>query len=506
MQPDAKPSPHTGTALGDALASIAAKDAEQSGAATNNDIPRAPAPVLTKAALYGPLGAYVGQVSQATEAAPAAILASAVAAAGVLVGRGPTWPIDGAPHHARFFVLLVGPSATGRKSTAMAHGARKLLELLDPDFLRARVNSGLSSGEGLIDAVRDPMPEREQANGKVVPADPGVPDKRLLVLEDELGGAFAKMSRDGNTLSAVLREAWDGRILRTMTRANKLIATDPHIGLIGCITPADLRQSLRATEVLNGLANRFLLVWTERVQMLPHGADAAIPGALLTLLRNAIDNARRVHVVRWTPPAAARWAAVYPALSTPTAGGALSALLARGAPQVRRLAMLYAALDGTSAVDVPHLNAALAFWAYVEASTRYVYQQADSLPPRAQRILAALEVAGDAGLDREAIRRVVGSNNIPAAEITNDLHALREAGVAYLRTEPTAGRPREVWVHGYFLGTKIGAPATEGEEWEHREQSEEGAPLISPSAHPSHTDHVGPGLDPMDWAALGAAA
>lgn len=450
-------------------------------------------PEFSDDALYGPIGDYVRHIAPHTEAAPAALLGSALAAVGALIGRGPTLRIDGAAHHPRLFVMLCGPTSTGRKSTAMTRGARALLEILDTDYSRQRTSSGLSTGEGLIDAVRDATPDTVNAQGKTIPGDPGVSDKRLLVLEDELGGTFQKLSRQGNSLSAVLRQAWDGRTLQTMTRSNKLLATDPHITVVGCITPHDLRESLESVEVANGLANRFLFVWTDRVRLLPHGgAETPLPAPLSRALRNGVDSARRQHFLRWSADAAERWSEVYANLTTPTAGGQLASLLARGAPQVCRVAMLYAVMDGVGEIELRHLNAALAFWRYSEASVRYLYQSADSLTDRARRILEALHDAGVEGLSREEIRKVIGSNAVPSAEITRELASLREAGLVHALNVPTAGRPREVWRHAHFLGTG--------------QMVDKHAPNLT-----SHTSHIsqtyreeqgtgaGPGLDPYSW-------
>jgi len=413
-----------------------------------------PEPELMPQAYYGPIGEYVMHLADDTEAHPAAMLGSAIAAAGALIGRTPYWMIDGTPHHARFFVLLCGPTATARKSTAMQHGARNLLQLLDPDFASARVKAGLSSGEGLIDEVRDATPDSDTVNRKgepiSVPGDKGVTDKRLLLLEDELGGVFKKADRQGNALSDVLREAWDGRKLGTITRTNRVSATGAHINVVGCITPADLRETVNHADLHNGLLNRFLLVWTNRVRLLPHGEPAARPPAdLLRRLHQGVDAGRRIGAIQWTPDAADLWTDVYPELSAPTATGVVMSLLARGAPQVRRLAMLYAVMDGTPSVSLAHLEAALAFWTYCRASVALVYRDADSLSGRGRRILDALAAAGEAGLTRSQIREVVGTNSVSEEQIDTDLGHLREAGLASMHRRPTRGRPAEVWTHAH---------------------------------------------------------
>jgi hypothetical protein len=102
-----------------------------------------------------------------------------------------------------------------------------VLSLVDPGFMEARRRSGLSSGEGLIQAVRDAREEDPQIKDKsgahrlerqVV--DGGESDKRLLVIESEFGSVLQQSGRDGNILSTTLRDAWDGKPLPVLARSN----------------------------------------------------------------------------------------------------------------------------------------------------------------------------------------------------------------------------------------------------------------------------------------------
>ena len=77
----------------------------------------------------------------------------------------------------------------------------------------------------MIWAVRDPITKREAVKERNKPtryedveADPGVADKRLLVYEPEFANVLKQTERQGNTLSAVVRNAWDGRDLRSLTK------------------------------------------------------------------------------------------------------------------------------------------------------------------------------------------------------------------------------------------------------------------------------------------------
>jgi hypothetical protein len=72
-----------------------------------------------------------------------------------------------------------------------------------PSGSKLKISNGpLSSGEGLVYAVRDKTDD-----------DDGVIDKRLLVVEQELGAALRAFQRTGNNLSMILRGAFDGDTL-----------------------------------------------------------------------------------------------------------------------------------------------------------------------------------------------------------------------------------------------------------------------------------------------------
>ena len=125
---------------------------------------------------------------------------------------------------------------------------------------------GLSSGEGLINEVRDPKE-----------GDEGVEDKRLLLIESEFGNPLRVLSHDGNTLSGVLRLAWDGDPLRTLTKNAPIRATDTHVSLVGHITAQELAKYLAHVEVFNGLGNRILWCCVRRSKRLPF--PGAVPAA-----------------------------------------------------------------------------------------------------------------------------------------------------------------------------------------------------------------------------------
>lgn len=329
---------------------------------------------------------------------------------------------------------------------------REFAQRIDPEWVK-RVPSGLSSGEGLIWAVRDPVIRREaiRERGRVtdyenVQADSGIADKRLLVYESEFGSALRVIERDGNTLSAQVRLAWDTGALRVLTKESPAQATGAHISILGHITADELRRYLGRTEAGNGFANRFLWVFVERSKVLPEGGSLE-PSALAPLVertRQAIEAARALgerQIIR-DEEARALWYEVYPALSAGQPG-LLGAVVSRGEAQVMRLALLYALLDSSSSIQRAHLEAALAVWRYAEASARFIFGDALG-DPVADAILAALRNAPD-GLGRTEISKLF-SNHRESAQVSRALRALHERGLATSVEVQTPGRSVEQWI------------------------------------------------------------
>jgi hypothetical protein len=115
------------------------------------------------------------------------------------------------------------------------------------------------------------------------PVDEGVSDKRLLVVQPEFAGVLSVMERSGNTLSAIMRQAWDGALMATMTRNNPIKATDAHISLITHITMNELKARLTRTDMANGFANRYLYLLIRWARELPFGGEDLTDSEILLL-------------------------------------------------------------------------------------------------------------------------------------------------------------------------------------------------------------------------------
>lgn len=81
------------------------------------------------------------------------------------------------------------------------------------------------------------------------------------------------MRRNDNTLSMVLRCAWDGDRLGIMTRNRPITATGAMISLVAHITITELRAELTEVQTANGFGNRCLMCCSKRSRLFPLGGQ-----------------------------------------------------------------------------------------------------------------------------------------------------------------------------------------------------------------------------------------
>ena len=398
-----------------------------------------PAP-LDDAALHGLAGEFVRAVEPYTEADPAALLVTFLVELSSAVGSGPHFMVGATRHPARLSAVIVGQSAKARKGDSHKPPSTVIREA-DPSW-GARIQQGLSSGEGVIAAVRDAVTKPDPKTGEPVLVDGGTTDKRLLALAPEFGRVLRVMGRDGNTLSAVIREAWDEGDLRVMTKT-QTVATGAHVAVLGHVTLEELRRELQDTDAASGFANRFLWVAAHRARLLPD--PPAFQGDVVTGLSGkvarALAFARTVGPVRRDAEASELWRALYADLSRDRPGLA-GAVLGRHEAQAVRLSLVYALLDSSPVVKVEHLEAAVAVLDYVAASVTYIFGDAlgDAV---ADRILDALRNGGE--LSRTQIFSDIFGRHTAQDRIEAALRLLASLGLAQVETRPTEGRPVEVW-------------------------------------------------------------
>jgi hypothetical protein len=398
---------------------------EQAAESPEHDEPeRWPEPPA-EAAYHGVAGAIAQAIAPHTEADPVALLATILTTFGALAGDARTL-YQGSMQRANLFTVLVGDTGVGRKGTA-GSVAGEVFGVADPGW-DSIIVPGLGSGEGLVGHLKRGAEE----NGEY----------RALVREHEFGRLLRVMTREGSTLSPILRDGWDGQALGRVLARESAIVHRHHVALIGHVTSVELRDKLSDVDAANGFSNRFLFVAVRRSRLVPF---PRFPRETITPyiedLHRAILEAQAPGELTYTPESADRWEALYAAIPQRRPAGLLGALTARAEAQIARLALVYALLDRSGVIAVDHLAAAEALWDYAARSTRYVFGETTG-NKHADYVLRLLRREGE--LDRQYVKQETGLRL--GADLDAVERALTAAGFAELVTvaRPGGGRGRRV--------------------------------------------------------------
>jgi hypothetical protein len=387
-------------------------------------------------AFHGLAGDVVRKIDPETEADPVAILAHLLVMFGNCAGRNAYQPIESSRHHTNMFCVFAGKTAKGRKGTALDRVEHLFRGAADDAWSAECISSGLSSGEGLINSVRDKVIKRGP-DGEFV-ADEGVADKRMLVIEEEFASVLSVAGRDNSILTTVLRQAWDGRRLATLNKKSPIKATAAHISLIGHVTRDELLHRLGTTDAANGFLNRFLWFAVKRSKLLPEGGGFIDMRREQGELSEALEFAKKSESTARTPDARKLWREEYPRLSAERPG-VLGLVTNRAEAHVMRLSLLYAMLDCSKEIHTVHLRAALALWDYCERSARWIF--GDSVgDPEGDILLEALDRAHPEGLTLTEISGVFMRNK-SAAQLQRIIAPLVEHGLVIPGSRPAKGKP-----------------------------------------------------------------
>lgn len=432
-------------------ATIRTRNATKAVASTKKEETTRPLPPVADPAIFrGQLGRLVTAIDEGdhTEADPVGVYATLLAGSGALLGpKGPHLLIGSIRHPLLIWPMLFGSTGTGRKGES--EGIARLFLAKTPGFTEIRV-SGLSSGEGLIERIRDPQDEDDKG---------GTVDKRLFCVESEFSSVMARTKRDGSTLAAVLRQAWDGNALSVLNRT-ALSASSSHVAVVGHITPREFRMRLAESEMAGGTYNRFLPMYVDRAKRLPF--PEPIPTEVIDrygdALAKVIGDARNesAEAITLTPAARQLWSdSIYDEFTgTDDADEVWTEFIRRAAPYCLRIAALHAALDGRMQVDRDDLLAAAALVRYSVQSAKYVLDK-QSHDPRLDRIRRAVIAAGDDGMSNTEVSALF-SRNLPKKVLTELLDQLIDSEGFKAAEVSTGGRPatRYFVLSSFFVTTE----------------------------------------------------
>ncbi len=378
-----------------------------------------PFPEPNDKCFHGLAGDFVRLIEPHTEADKMALLIQFLAYFGNIIGRSAFYKVEGNSHFTNLFCVLVGDTASGRKGTSFGR-VREVFHGLDEHHQKECIVGGLASGEGLLYHVRDACFTTKQNKDtgafEEILTDAGVSDKRLLVVEGEFANVLRVQGRDGNTLSAYLRNFWDSGTAQSLTKNSPLKTTDAQVSIVGHITKTELLTCLSEVESANGYANRFLWICVRRSKFLPFGSEVNYKDLLCITadISRRIEFAKSLAQIYLSDEAKELWISVYKHLET-SRFGFVAKVTQRASPYVLRLACIFAVLDGQSVIGREHLEAALAVWQFCEDSAKYIFGERIG-DKNADALLEALRDA-DNGLTRTEIYTNVFQKNLKVKEI-----------------------------------------------------------------------------------------
>ncbi len=381
-------------------------------------------------AFHGLAGEIVEVIAPYTEACREALLIQFYAAFGNLIGRHAHCRVNATNHYTNLAVCIVAPTGCGKGTSWDA--IKWSLSRCNESWQTIKTLSGLTSGEGLIEKIRD-------AGGT------------LLAVETEFGRFLSNMARQGNTLSDVFCQAWEGMALDVPTKQNSIRYETPHFTAIGHVTPSRLRAKVGREEIESGFVNRIAWIHAYLARLLPNGEDfdelTNLLNPYVQKLTFAAEFGRGHDVfkkpMKRLPRAEKLWNEVYESLRIrpETLHGTATA---RAAPYAMRFAMINAILDREFDVDLKHLTSALAIWDYSDQTAANLF--GDPCQDRRFSKLYEALTKTEEGLTKTQIRRQVFRSHLTAIELDTLLSKAVASGHIVCHEKPSLGPKKHVYL------------------------------------------------------------
>lgn len=339
-------------------------------------------PKCDEKALYGVLGEIARETTKESEANPFAVMANLIVMLGSIIGRKAYIKMDVDKHYPIFFILHVGKASKGKKGLATSI-TKTLYQKLEEEitFLPKRISGGLSTGEGLVNLIHDGIKNNDPKK-KEEWEEPPIEDKRLWIVESEFNNIFTQGQRNGNSLIDTLRILWDGIEIAPLTKTKKIGVKNPHINIMGHITPYELINNLTSNNSANGLASRFLIFYANRGKsvQIPKSDDETINKSKNKLVEiinyvEASDFTKYDQIeVTMNEEAISLYKTYYDEIDEQEYSDKLDPMLGRRLATLLRLAMLFALTDKTNIINTDHIHAAKCWIDYWTSSIGYLFE------------------------------------------------------------------------------------------------------------------------------------
>jgi hypothetical protein len=419
-----------------------------------------PRPVLRREAMHGMLGQMAEAACSNSEAVSTSVAIHILTRFAATLGRTAYIEIGDHRRHLRMFSLIVGPTSKGRKGTSseMPNNLFDIVQrrLWPYGLLPLEKLTALSTGEGLIQKVRDPY---SWTTGDKEHNDPGVLDKRLLCDISEFAGVLAQGKREGATLSTVLRDAFDGVPLTTPSATAFRRATDTHICVVGSVPETEIVKSLNDIDKTNGFANRFPMFYSARTKTvaLPKPTDPMLMELFANHLATAVWLGARAGRIELDEDAISIWQfGLYDDIESRDYPPLIGSLLGRRSTHTLIFAALIALLDHKSKIGGDHLSAAHAWMDYWAETVLFVFsnseQEEGAIKDKALRdkLVQLIGMMGGVKVSQSDLTKKATNNYagpVTAGHVQAALEALQRESPSRLHADKvtTVGRPATLY-------------------------------------------------------------
>lgn len=375
---------------------------------------------------HGLSARFVDALHQSTEAPREFRLAAFLTVVGVLIGRQ-AWVTYSRPTYPNLFTLLIGETATARKSTVMAFALDLMTTVVERTQAKVKPLYGLASVEGLAAAMKD---------GES-------PDPyRVVIIEDELKSLLRKAQQKGvSNLIPRLTELYNcGRSFEVNTKSEKAIIHNPFASIVSASTPAWFAESIGESEISGGFLNRWTMFYGRSESLIPFPTlpDPAEWEGIVENLTCAVLQAHGEYPL--SQEGREVFSEFYQTLRSARGDeGLRTEATARTDLHAIKFALLFAILDRKPRIEVDDISRGIALATFNMDVAISVIGSAglSRIGAREQKLMAVLKHG------RASTREVMRRLHLSAEELDRISRSLERVGEIEIITETTqAGRRR----------------------------------------------------------------
>ncbi|MEK7752024.1 MAG: CHC2 zinc finger domain-containing protein [Acidobacteriota bacterium] len=383
------------------------------------------APTVPALVWHGLAQGFVDLLEDSTEAPREYRLAVFLTVVGALIGRR-AWVTYSRPVYPNFYTLLVGETATPRKTTVTSFGLDLMMDVAERSGVKAKPLYGLASVEGLAAAMKDgDSPE----------------PYRVVTVEDELKSLLRKAEQKGvSNLIPRLTELYNcGRRFEVNTKADRVSIENPFLVVVAGSTAEWFRECIGQSEISGGFLNRWCVFTGTPDRLIPFPKAPGVQewGALVSDLARVLRQAEGEF--KFTPEAEEIFTEFYGSFRRRGYGGLKAEATARTDLHAVKFGLLYAILGEHQRIEGEDIARGIALAKYtMEAAGSLVGEAGMSRTGAQEKKLLTLLQRGRVST-REAMRQL----HLCADELTRITRALERVGLLEIVTETTrAGRRR----------------------------------------------------------------